>query len=360
MLGLAAGSGELFVHRPEFGRAPSGERLVRMQASPHYKNGQFQCLEPVENIMEGDENRFTAMWKFLFGDKLELSPQQTMLSRKTDLKALDVSENVIVWMGHSTFYLQLGGRRILIDPVFSSYASPLFFINKAFPGSNVYTAADMPDIDVLVVSHDHWDHLDYPTIISLKSKIQKIVCPLGVGEYFEQWGFALEQLHEEDWFTEVKLADDFSVHVLPSQHFSGRFLQPNSTEWASFAFVTPKHRVFFSGDGGYGAHFKEIGRSFGGFDLAIMENGQYDAHWHRIHLSPKETAQAAEDVGAKLVIPAHSGKFALARHAWDAPYRAFVDESRNKHYEIITPEIGELAYIGAAGQNFDHWWEKMR
>lgn len=359
MLGLAAGSGAWFVHRPEFGRSPSGERLARIKASPHYQNGQFQCLEPVGNIMEGDENRFAAMWKFLFGDKSELSPQQTMLSRKIDLKALDVSENIIVWMGHSTFYLQLGGRRILIDPVFTSYASPLFFINKAFPGSNVYTAADMPDIDVLVVSHDHWDHLDYPTIMSLQSKIREIVCPLGVGEYFEQWGFALNQLHEEDWFTEVKLADDFSVHVLPSQHFSGRFLQPNSTQWASFAFVIPKHRVFYSGDGGYGAHFKEIGRSFGGFDLAIMENGQYDAHWHRIHLLPQETAQATEELGAKLVIPAHSGKFALARHAWNAPYRAFVHESQNKRYEIITPEIGELAHIGAAGQNFDYWWEKM-
>jgi len=121
-----------------------------------------------------------------------------------------------------------------------------------------------------------------------------------------------------------------------------------------------KTSCFFSGDGGYGAHFKEIGRNFGGFDLAIMENGQYDAHWHRIHLLPKETAQATEDVGAKLVIPAHSGKFALARHAWDAPYRVFVDASRNKRYEIITPEIGELAYIGTAGQNFGHWWERMR
>lgn len=358
MLGLVAGGGGVFVHRPEFGRAPGKERLARIQTSPHYQNGKFQCLEPVD--LEGDENRFMAMWKFLFGDKADLLPQQRMLAKKTNLKALDAAEDVVVWMGHSTFYLQLGGRRILIDPVFSSYASPFFFINKAFPGSNVYTAADMPDIDVLILSHDHWDHLDYPTIMSLKPKIRDIVCPLGVGEYFEQWGFALEQLHEEDWFTEVKLADDFSVHVLPSQHFSGRFLQPNSTEWASFAFVTPKHRVFFSGDGGYGAHFKEIGRRFGGFDLAIMENGQYDERWHRIHLMPKETAQAAEDVGAKAVIPAHSGKFALARHAWDAPYRAFIEESRDKRYEIVTPEIGELAYIGVEEQNFDHWWEKMK
>jgi L-ascorbate metabolism protein UlaG (beta-lactamase superfamily) len=276
------------------------------------------------------------------------------------LKALDVNENIIVWMGHSTFYLQLGGRRILTDPVFSNYASPLFFINKAFPGSNVYTAADMPDIDVLVLSHDHWDHLDYPTIMSLKPKIREIVCPLGVGEYFEQWGFALKQLHEEDWFSEVKLADDFSIHVLPSQHFSGRFLQRNATEWASFAFVTRKHRVFFSGDGGYGAHFKEIGRRFGKFDLAIMENGQYNERWHRIHLMPKETVQAAEDIGAKTVISAHSGKFALARHGWNASYRALVEESRGRSYEVITPQIGELAYIGANGQNFDYWWEKMK
>ena len=360
-LGVLAGGGVLFTHRPEFGRLPQGERLARMEASPHYVNGQFQNLVPVQVMNEeSGENRFAAMAKFLFGDKSHLSPKQPMLSHKTDLKKLDISRDAVVWMGHSTFFLQLGGKRILIDPVFSSYASPVFFINKAFPGSNVYTADDMPEIDVLAISHDHWDHLDYPTVMALKPKVKHIVCPLGVGEYFEQWGFDLSIIHEEDWDTEIKMADDFSIHILPSQHFSGRFLKRNPTLWCGMAFVTPTRKVYYTGDGGYGEHFKAIGQRFGGFDLMLGENGQYNMAWHAIHMLPEETAMAAVDVGAKMLLPAHGGKFALSRHPWQEPYMELKKASQNKGYKLLTPEIGELAFIGSEHQEtFADWWEQM-
>ena len=359
--GMLSLGGYSFIHRPEFGRLPQGERLARIQASPHYINGKFQNLVPVQ-VMSDDsgENRFVATAKFLFGDKSALSPQEPMLSHKTDLKKLDIKQDLVVWMGHSTFYMQLGGRRILIDPVFSSYASPVFFINKAFSGSNIYTAADMPDIDVLAISHDHWDHLDYPTIMALKDKIKNIVCPLGVGEYFEQWGFDLQILHEEDWDKEIKIAEDFSIHILPSQHFSGRFLTQNPTLWCGFAFVTPKNKVYYSGDGGYGEHFKAIGKQFGGFDLMLGENGQYNMAWHAIHLLPDETAQAAVDVRAKALLPAHGGKFALARHPWQEPYQKLTEASQGKDYQLLTPEIGEAVSIDEISlQAFGKWWEKM-
>ena len=361
-LGVLAGGGALFTQRPEFGRLPQGERLARMEASPHYRNGKFQNLVPVQVMNEENgENRFVAMAKFLFGDKSHLSPKQVMLSKKTDLHSLNPHDDVVVWLGHSSFFMQLGGYRILIDPVFSSYASPIFFINKAFPGSNVYTAEDMPEIDVLAISHDHWDHLDYPTIMALKPKVKRIVCPLGVGEYFESWGFEKELLHEEDWDTEIKLTDDLSIHILPSQHFSGRFLTSNPTLWCGFAFVTPQRKVYYTGDGGYGAHFKAIGQKFGGFDLMLGENGQYNMAWHAIHMLPEETAQAAVDVGAKMLLPAHSGKFALSRHPWQEPYQRLSQASQGKGYKLMTPEIGEAAYI-ASGQagDFDAWWERMQ
>ena len=361
-MGMMAGGGALFVNRPEFGRLPQGARLARMEASPHYVNGQFQNLVPVQVMNEeSGENRFVAMAKFLFGDKSELSPQEPMLSHKTDLHALDPSRDAAVWMGHSTFFLQLGGRRILIDPVFSSYASPLFFINKAFLGSNVYTAEDMPEIDVLAISHDHWDHLDYPTVMALKPKVKHIVCPLGVGEYFEQWGFDFSIIHEEDWEAEIRLAEDFSVHILPSQHFSGRFLKRNPTLWCGMAFVTPARKVYYSGDGGYGEHFKAIGQKFGGFDLMLGENGQYNMAWHAIHMLPEETAQAALEVGAGMLLPAHGGKFALARHPWQEPYQRLLQASQGKGYKLLTPEIGEAAYLdGEQPRLFDDWWERMR
>ncbi|SFT38870.1 L-ascorbate metabolism protein UlaG, beta-lactamase superfamily [Selenomonas sp. GACV-9] len=361
-LGVLAGGGALFTQRPEFGRLPQGERLARMEASPHYRNGKFQNLVPVQVMNEENgENRFVAMAKFLFGDKSHLSPKQVMLSKKTDLHSLNPHDDVVVWLGHSSFFMQLGGYRILIDPVFSSYASPIFFINKAFPGSNVYTVEDMPEIDVMAISHDHWDHLDYPTIMALKPKVKNVVCPLGVGEYFEQWGFDMSIIHEEDWNTEIKLADDFSVHILPSQHFSGRFLRRNPTLWCGMAFVTPTRKVYYTGDGGYGEHFKAIGQKFGGFDLMLGENGQYNMAWHAIHMLPEETAQAASDVGAKLLLPAHGGKFALSRHPWQEPYRELTRFSQGRGYKMLTPEIGEVAYLDSGStQNFGPWWEDMK
>ena len=361
-VGMLAAGGWSFTRRPEFGRLPQGERLARIQTSPHYANGQFQNLVPVQVMNEDSgENRLVATAKFLFGDKSELSPQETMLSKKTVLKALDKDKDAVVWLGHSSFFLQLGGQRILIDPVFSDYASPVFFINKAFPGSNVYTADDMPDIDVLAISHDHWDHLDYPTVMALKPKVKQIVCPLGVGEYFEFWGFDTSIIHEEDWDTEIRLAEDFSVHILPSQHFSGRFLDRNPTLWCGFAFVTPQRKVYYTGDGGYGEHFKAIGEKFGGFDLMLGENGQYNMAWHAIHMLPEETAQAASDVRAKMLLPAHGGKFALSRHPWQEPYRELTRFSEGRGYKLLTPELGEAAYLDdGISQNFGEWWEKLK
>lgn len=361
-LAAIAGGGFYFVNRPEFGDLPSGSRLERMKNSPHYFTDHFECLEPV-TVMNDDpsvpkENRLVATAKFLFGDKSKLSPPSPMISKKTDLKSLPHDEDLLIWMGHSTIYLQLDGKRILIDPVFSDYASPVFFINRAFEGSNIYSAEDFPELDVLAITHDHWDHLDYPSVMKLKPKIKTIVCALGVGEYFEKWGFEPKILREEDWFTEIPIDERLAIHVLPSQHFSGRFLTPNPTEWCGFAFVTPRRKVFVSGDGGYGKHFAEIGKRFGGFDLAVMENGQYNLAWHAIHMLPPETAQASVDVGARRVVPMHSGKFALARHAWDEPYKDLLAESVGKSYELITPMLGEKFYLDG-DQSFDNWWTRL-
>jgi len=206
---------------------------------------------------------------------------------KTDFKTLDKGKDVVVWLGHSSYFMQLGGKRILIDPVFSSSAAPVSFANKAFNGTNLYTAEDMPEIDYLLISHDHWDHLDYPTVIALKPKVKNVVCGLGVGSYFEDWGFEPILIHEADWFTVLEFEDGLIIHVLPSRHFSGRLFTRNKTLWTGFALVTPDRRVFYSGDGGYGPHFKQIGEMFNGFDLVIMENGQYDKNWPYIHMMPE-------------------------------------------------------------------------
>lgn len=356
---IAALSGVVyaFLQQPQFGHMATGTRLAKIQASPHYINGQFEALEPVKNIVKGSQ--FAATMRYLTEDKKNIVPDKPLPVKKINLKQLDKKQDIVVWLGHSSFYMQLGGKSILIDPVLDNYAAPLSFINKAFKGTDVYKPEDMPNIDVVIISHDHWDHLDYNTIKTLKDKIKDVVCPLGVGEYFEGWGFAPAQIHEQDWYKEIKLADNFSVHILPAQHFSGRLLKKNQTECASFAIVTPQKRVFYSGDSGYGIHFKEIGDMFGSFDLAIMEDGQYNEQWPRIHMMPEQTAQAAADVHAKTVLPAHNGKFALSSHTWYEPYDRLEASSQNKDYKLLTPEIGDLVRIGDMGQKFTKWWQSL-
>ena len=359
--GLAAVSGGgifYYINRPEFGRLPSGGRLEKILASPHYFTDHFECLTPVSVMSEDDsekENRIVATMKFLFGDKKGLIPSTPIPTDKTNILTLDKNINCAIWMGHSTIYLQLDGRRILLDPVFSSYASPVFFVNRAFEGSNIYAAEDFRAIDILAITHDHWDHLDYPSIMALKPKIKKILCPLGVGEYFEQWGFDTANIIEEDWDSVVDFGENFQIHILPSQHFSGRLLTQNPTQWCAFAFITQSGKIFCSGDGGYGNHFKDIGNKFGGFDFAFMENGQYNKAWHAIHLLPEETAAASEDIRAKKVIPIHGGKFALARHEWNDPYISLTAASIGKNYKLLTPKIGELIRFDE-NKNFSAWF----
>lgn len=358
---LSGGGIFYYVNRPEFGKLPSGERLQKILNSPHYFTDHFECLTPVQVMSEDDadkENRVVATLKFIFGDKKGLTPPRPIPSVKTNLKELPQDLDCAVWMGHSTIYLQLAGKRILLDPVFSSYASPIFFINRAFEGSNIYTAEDFPEIDILAITHDHWDHLDYPSVMALKPKIKAVLCPLGVGEHLEHWGFSPEKIIEEDWDSEIEIGNELTAHILTSQHFSGRMLKPNPTEWCAFAFITPRRKIFCSGDGGYSNHFKKIGEVFKSFDFAFMENGQYNKAWHAIHCLPNETAAAAEDIHAQNVIPIHGGKFALARHEWNAPYRDLTSESFNKSYKLLTPKIGELIDF-TKEQNFSEWFNAI-
>ena len=349
----------LYLRQPQFGRLPSGSYLKKLEASPHYANGQFQNLLPTPALAE-DTSLIASLAKFVFTKRERPVPAEPVPSVNVDLLGLDSRQDVVIWLGHSSYFLQLGGYRILIDPVFSAYASPVSLVNRAFAGANPYTAGDMPAIDCLLISHDHWDHLDYPTVMALQDKIRQVICPLGVGGYFLQWGFAPERIREGDWFDRVELAADLAVELLPARHFSGRLLTRNKTLWAGFALLTAQRRVYYSGDGGYGPHLKDIGDRFGGFDLAIMENGQYDMRWRYIHMLPEEAARAAVDVRARTVLPGHAAKFALANHPWDEPFRRITTASQDKPYRLLTPVIGQPVQLDDKEQTFSHWWETIR
>lgn len=331
-------------------------RQARIEASPHYVNGEFRPEVPHTPVKTG--KRF---WRdFFFPEKGRQLPPGPVPAVKTDLKALPKDKDLLVWFGHSSFYLQLAGRRILIDPVFSTYASPVPFICKAFEGTRLYDAGDLPDeIDVLALSHDHWDHLDASLTKAIEPRVKSVVTALGCGGYYERWGYPASKIHEEDWWTEVKLAPDFSVWILPARHFSGRSLTRNQTQFAGIAFVTPHRKVFYTGDGGYDGHFAEIGKKFGGFDLALVENGQFSENWATVHMMPEESARAAEELGARAVVPCHNSKYCLSLHRWRDPMDLMAKASDGKPYRLLTPRIGEVVEIGNEGQTFSRWWESV-
>lgn len=340
----------------QFGKLPSGERLKRIQNSPQYRNGAFQNLSHTPDLTDG-ATYFSVSKDFFFGKHERRYPEKRIPSVKTNLHHMTKQENVLVWFGHSSYYMQIEGKRILVDPVLSGNASPFSFTTKAFKGSDVYKTEDLPEIDYLFLSHDHYDHLDYNTLVKIRTKVRTVICSLGTGSHLEYWGYEPNRLRELDWHEYIDLEDGFKVHSVPARHFSGRGFKRNQTLWSSFVLKTPAQQIFIGGDSGYDTHFAEIGRSFGGFDLAILENGQYNKNWKHIHLMPNEILQAARDLQAKRLFPVHSSKFALGTHAWDEPLNLISKNNALEKLNIITPMIGEKVELQNPEQVFSEWWK---
>ncbi len=254
--------------------------------------------------------------------------------------------------------MQIDGKRILVDPVFSGNASPVPGTVKSFKGTDRYAVEDLPDIDYLFISHDHYDHVDYETLMKLKPKIKKVICGLGVGAHFEHWGYDTNKIIEKDWNETVDFGNGFIVHTTPARHFSGRGFTRNNTLWMSYVLQTATMKIYIGGDSGYDTHFADIGNKYGPIDLAIIENGQYNVAWRYIHTLPDEVLKAAKDLKAKRLFPVHSSKFALGNHAWDEPLTKVSE--LNNHSEnpisLVTPMIGEFVFLKDIKQQFKQWW----
>lgn len=355
VVGILFVGGCVILNQPQFGKLPGEESFDLIKQSPQYKDGKFQYPEKTPLFSMGD-SMFSVLWSGIFDKKERLVPEIPIPAITTDLKALDPQQDVIVWLGHSSWFIQLDGKRIVIDPILSDYAAPFPFMNRAFNGTNVYKPEDMPEIDSLLISHDHWDHLDYRTVMALRPKVKQVICPLGVGEYFEYWGFSKEIIYEGDWNDMIEIDKDFIVHHLPARHYSGRLFSKNKTLWAGFALVTSNRRIFFSGDSGYGAHFSAIEQAFNGFDLVLLDCGQYNPRWSYIHMTPEEAVAAAEDLGARAFIPAHIVRFTIANHPWDEPFKRLTDASESKSYRLVTPKIGEPVAMDNPSSQVMEWW----
>jgi L-ascorbate metabolism protein UlaG (beta-lactamase superfamily) len=345
-----------YLHQPLFGSLPSDEQMARIQRSPNFANGKFH--NQIDTPINTTEQSELSMWmETIFGEKGHPRPERALPAVKTDLKSLNAQEDLVVWLGHSSYFVQLSGKRILIDPAFSNNAAPVPFANVAFEGTSIYTADDMPEVDLLLISHDHYDHLDYPSIKALQAKVHKVVVGLGVGAHLESWGYDPAIVQEADWYDAFDVAPDIRIHVLPARHFSGRTFDRDTSLWVSYALITPQRRLYFSGDTGYAPHFSEIGQQLGPFDWVALDMGQYDPRWANVHMNPEQASLAAQELRAKVLMPSHVGRFSLSPHDWDDPFKRIVAASQGRNYSLWTPEIGRPAYLDGRPQSFISWWE---
>lgn len=337
-----------------YGKLPSGERLKRISASANYRKGAFQNLS-ITNAMAEDANFFKVMKEFIRKPK-NVIPASEIPHIKTDLQKLGDGP-LLVWFGHSSYLLKVEKKTILVDPVFSGNAAPLSFMVKAFKGSNVFNAEDFPEIDLLIITHDHYDHLDYKTIVKLKSKVKQVCCTLGVGSHLEHWGLKKNIIEELDWWEEWEYRN-IQITSVPGRHFSGRGVKRGQSLWGGFVLKLEDYNLFLGGDSGYDTHFKMIGEKFGPFDLAILEAGQYNKSWPHIHMVPEETVEAAIDLQAKKLLPVHWAKFSLAMHPWDEPIKRIVAKAQELNMDLVTPLIGETVMLDNINP-FTAWWKNV-
>jgi L-ascorbate metabolism protein UlaG (beta-lactamase superfamily) len=340
-----------------FGRLPTGERLARIKASPQYKAGRFSNERFTPDLAED-----ATMWRVLkaFRQKpATVKPGGPLPAVKPEMAQLSPGEPALIWFGHSSYYLQIEGLKILVDPVLNGRASPVPGMVKAFAGTDIVRTMEFPRLDYVIISHDHYDHLDYQTVLQLKSKTAHWLTSLGVGAHLEHWGIPTEKITELDWWESAALQNGCTITATPARHFSGRGLKRAQSLWSSFVLQSSGYRYYLGGDSGWDDHFKEIGARFGPFDMAILECGQYHPYWKHIHMMPEEVADAATQLGAKRLLPVHWAKFNLALHPWDEPIERLLQAAAGSAFRLITPMLGQTVRPESDEHYDQPWWRNI-
>ena len=340
------------------GTNPSKEKVKKFKNSKNYniKKEEFTNRKP--NIIDEmwDRNlNFKNIIDFLKGGE-NLVPSKSLPEVKPDLAEFlkPSSDLKAIWFGHSSIILNMDGTVVLVDPVFSSSAAPVSFVSKRFQPP-VLKLNELPEIDYVLISHDHYDHLDMESIKHFIDKKANFVTPLGVGSHLEGWGIQTERIVEKDWWETAEF-NGVKFIATPAQHFSGRGIcDRNKTLWASWVIQSENHNIYFSGDSGYDIHFKDIGDKYGPFDVAFLESGQYNEQWREVHMFPEDAALAYKDLKAKKFFPIHWGMFVLSKHPWNDPAKQLHILSKTHQIDLVVPKLGQLVNFSDEIQ-LNEWW----
>lgn len=342
---------------PQFGQVPDDEMQKSYTSFSHFRDGLFfNAIETTMDLSIKDYPSLMYQFWFVKGKKepsKEL-PQKNFTS--DDLQIHNDSNLRLRWFGHSAFYIEMDGLRLLLDPMLGESPSPHKLLGtQRFNDSLPIQPKDLPEIDAVLYSHDHYDHLDYTTVLTIKDRVKRWFVPLGLESHLLKWGVEEERIEVLKWWDSVEF-EGLRLVSTPARHFSGRKFTQNQTLWTSWVIEGSHHKIFFSGDGGYWDGFKEIGKKEGPFDLCLMECGAYNEMWKAIHCMPEESAQAAVDLKGRLMMPIHWGAFNLALHDWDDPILRVSEKAKELGMPMLTPIIGEEVVIPVYVPN-ESWWD---
>jgi L-ascorbate metabolism protein UlaG (beta-lactamase superfamily) len=362
---LAVG-GFAFTRTAPFGAEPEGERKKRVEASPNWRDGAFRNPQPLWiDIFGAMRGAFTSA----SDDATPRDPVDVVRTDPAAFAAAPASGVRVTWFGHSSALIEVDGARILTDPIWSERSGPVEFAGPQRFYEPTIRLADLPPLDAVVISHDHWDHLDTATIRELATTEAQFVVPLGVGAHLERWGVRSDRVTELDWWGTTSVAG-VELHATPARHQSGR-INPSSsgTLWAGWAIVGPEHRAWYSGDSGFHDELEEIGRRLGPFDVALVESGQYDEHWPDVHYGPELAVEAARRVRADVMVPVHWALFSLAPHAWTEPVERVIAEAACVGQPVRVLRPGEPSEpttsdgtitVGGTATATKKWWPELR
>lgn len=345
---------------PVFGAIPSKTDHATFASSPAFNSSSnsFENRRPELFTQMRENSSIPGMLREWFKERVDSKPNKPLPEVKPDFQTFLASSNntKLIWLGHSSFLLNINSTVVLVDPIFSNAAAPVSFLAPRFQAP-VITLNELPPIDIILISHDHYDHLDKKTAQHFVNTPTQFITPLGVGLHLKRWGISDSQLTELDWW-QSHTVNEIQFVAAPAQHFSGRDgLNNNKTLWASWVVKASNASIYYSGDSGYDTHFKTIGEQYGPFDLALMENGQYNEGWPAVHMFPEEALQASKDVQAKALMPVHWGMFELSFHSWYEPAVRIAALAKESNFPLLTPTIGDIIEINGQFES-NPWWEQ--